>query len=191
MVTYILSRTCTSAEMGDIILTQKVFTPPCCGGGKVGQSQGREVYVAASQWEWRRQDRHSWDVIYVAEELSMLSFSVLRAAGDGVDQRQLKNGSCLFSSTSLETRSSGMLFPILLRINMCHLIPLEVLSNLSTYSRYSKPNRKWEASPVHQMCWNCKMTVSDSLCYRNTWQLLWIFRGTNACAPQGHWMERW
>lgn len=78
----------------------------------------------------------------------MLSFSVLRAAGDGVDQRQLKNGSFFFSSTSLETRSSGMLFPILLHINMCHLISLEVLSNLSTLhalksvSRYSKPNRK-------------------------------------------------
>lgn len=102
-----------------------------------------------------------------------------------------------FSSTSLETRSSGMLFPILLHINMCHLISLEVLSNLSTLhalksvSRYSKPNRKWEASPVHQMCWSCKMTVSGSLCYRNTWQPLWIFRGTNASAPQGHWMERW
>lgn len=51
MLTFILSMTCTSAEMGDSIVIQKAFTSPHKGGGggrKVGQSCSNSVRMEAA-----------------------------------------------------------------------------------------------------------------------------------------------
>lgn len=49
MVICVLSRICASAEMGDAILTQKIFSLPYGGGGKVGRLWEREVCLAVSE----------------------------------------------------------------------------------------------------------------------------------------------